>query len=357
MKRFILFFAFITIFCGVYAQQRIKLSKAEMLTLDTYARRHKVMDRSGEPCAMLRVTGPLLKGMTFDTLQVVKCIPQVGEYLLYVSANPRASIKSLKFGHPKYGAGAIELPQEILPFKEQTVYRIYLEVPDLNVTYDELLAEAIEYDDDYPLHTESVYFLAAANAYEAASKHKDCPLDKKDDLQRQANRMLNIRKAIYKVERCGELAQDLEQKYGFTHDSVYLYLQAKYKNLDRVIISYPEIKSLTPLRDEAWNQLQQHPNSKKTETITVMEKRQTITGKVTRTSDSDIPLSSLGIYASQREDVSKKEARYSAVTIGKVNADGTFSVIMPDDYSYIYVSGEKKAHYISPEMTTLNINL
>ena len=42
-----------------------------------------------------------------------------------------------------------------------------------------------------------------------------------------------------------------------------------------------------------------------------------------------------------------KIANGKSHVIGKVNADGTFSVIKPDGKDYIYVSGEKdNAHYI-----------
>lgn len=247
----------------------------------------------------------------------------------------------------------IYLSIEKMGYKERKVYG----VNPLVETFASLLAKAQALGQDYTMHgIASGEYKRVADAYKEASEHIDCPLEQKDELMRESNKMLRIRQAAYKPERCGQLAQQMEARHGFNHDSVYIYLGAEYKHLGAMMNDYPEIIGLDVLQAQVWNRMQQHPMSKKSETVIETQQRQIVSGKVTRSTASSIPLSSLSIYATNDAKVSSKDARKESTMIGRVRSDGTYSVVIPDGYQYIFVDGEKTSHRVLPETTTLDIN-
>jgi hypothetical protein len=65
------------------------------------------------------------------------------------------------------------------------------------------------------------------------------------------------------------------------------------------------------------------------------------------------PFNSLKVYASPSEKIDRKLSDQ----IGNVNTDGTYSVLIPDNFRYIYVTGEKKAHYIGDGRDKLDIEI
>ena len=107
-----------------------------------------------------------------------------------------------------------------------------------------------------------------------------------------------------------------------------------------------------------WNRISKHPKAKEMVKETMTIQRQVVSGRVTLGNKNDFrPLNSLHVNVSMQQDVGKKDARQNSKQIGNVAADGTFSVIMPDGYHYLFIDGEKKAHHITPDTTTIDIEL
>ena len=80
--------------------------------------------------------------------------------------------------------------------------------------------------------------------------------------------------------------------------------------------------------------------------------RQKVSGMVSFADPDDAePFSKLRIYASPTEKVDPSRSRQ----VGTVKADGSFSVVIPDYMAYLYVSGEKKGHWIGDGRTVLDI--
>ena len=88
---------------------------------------------------------------------------------------------------------------------------------------------------------------------------------------------------------------------------------------------------------------------------TIMHKRETLSGHVSfKSKYISIPFERMRVYATSSPKIADSKSRI----IGKVNEDGTYSVVKPDGITplYVYVTGEKdNAHFVAEGTTTLDI--
>ena len=209
-------------------------------------------------------------------------------------------------------------------------------------SFDELLAQARERYHDYPNHIDFNFYDGAKTAYQNAISHKDCPDAMRSTLQTEYDSIISIRKWVNFYERAGRLAQKAD--HGSKEE--YKYLVVQLKSANNLLRYHPEINGFNDVKKRVRELIKQNPNS----SITV--KRQRVSGKVSFASELESrAFNSLKIYASPAEKVDRKQSDQ----IGNVNSDGTYSVLIPDDFKYIYVTGEKKAHFIGDGKTKLDI--
>lgn len=352
-------FFIVVLFAGYLTStaQEIKVKSMEVLQNDIYARTHPRTNDDGVECALIRIVVPMVKNIQFSNTYMVgqqEYIP--GEYQVWVFPGT----KKLKFNHENFPSGEIVFAEYLkddegnpIPIEGKTVYRVVLDVPTIATTFEELLEIASEYVVNYPIHTESSYYLAAVTAYDQAIGHNDCPPALRDSIFEVRNRMAAIRKTSYFREKTDTLARKAEAEKGFESDDVYKYLSGEYKFISQLVNEHPEITGFTPIKDAVYQRLSMHPKSKKAVEETVTVQRQQITGEVSfRNEYTARPFEQLNVYASATRSIDRKHCRL----IGRVRADGTFTVVVPDDMKYIFVDGEKKdAHYITPDMTTISI--
>ena len=97
--------------------------------------------------------------------------------------------------------------------------------------------------------------------------------------------------------------------------------------------------------------LEKHPMYMNKKTVEVTYKRQQIFGKAVAGSGFYQPIANLAIYKVNTSGKVKSDT--PKTIIGRVNGDGSFKVILPDNTQYIYFEGEKNSRYISREMTDL----
>lgn len=351
----------ILIFLSALSQsaQEIKVKSIEWLQNDITARTHPRKNDDGVECALIRIVVPMVKGMQFSNTYMVgkqEYIP--GEYQVWLF--PGA--KKLTFRHESFPIGEIVFADYLkdedgtpIPIEGKNAYRITLDVPTIATTYEGLLEVAREYVNNYKSHTESSYYLAAVTAFDQAINHNDCPQDQREGILEERNRMASIRKTAYFRERTDTLARKAEAQYGFESDEVYKYLSGEYKFISQLVEEHSEVEGFRPIRDAVREKLVKHPKATETVKEEVVMHRQQVTGRVSYKSEYEAqPFNTLNVYASPTSKIDQKQSRL----IGKVKADGTFTIVVPDDMKYIFVDGEKKeAHYISPTVTTIYIQI
>ncbi|MBQ7511419.1 MAG: hypothetical protein IJU11_01590 [Prevotella sp.] len=239
----------------------------------------------------------------------------------------------------------VPLSEERIRQLQEATYKLTVGVNDAMAHepgFEDLLSQAREYYRTYPSHGEYNFYDAARIAY---NKTLDCaPDDQKDAIRAELDTLLSIRRNIYLIDKAEEKAQGFEKEKGFTDPDVYKYLAGAVRFCDRILTYHPEITPIHTTKQRIMARVSQHPSSKTQVTETVTRQRQAITGTVSfKNQYRAIPFAEMRVYAT----TTAKIANGKSHVIGKVNADGTFSVIKPDGKDYIYVSGEKdNAHYI-----------
>lgn len=333
-KKICLYLAMLCLCICAQAQNEIKVKEIVLKENDLEARTNQKNDINDNPCALVKIAVPRLQGMVFKS--VIDTLYTPGVYKVYLPAGT----KRLKFQHKDYQPGVIEFPK---PLESLCVYMVTLDVPLLAETYEDCLATARKYNSEYRSHTESSYYDAARTAYDKVLEHKDCPHDVREELWAERNKMAAVRKLTYLRERAEFIVDSLKRASSYDSDECYKYIGISYKICDSLYKTHPEIVGVSSLKTQSFNRYQSHPKSKYTVSESKIVHRKVVTGVVTFKSKIHPPVQSIHIFACK----SSKPEKATQKMIGGLKEDGSYSVVMPDGYSYIYFDGEKAAHYVS----------
>lgn len=347
MKKLLLFMMLVMVSFGSIAQE-ITVKSIKYLEKDLEASRERVLDNNDTPCAYIRILAPRVRGLEFTGIMGQPKY-QSGEYGVYV---PEGT-KRIKFRHDDYQAGTIEFT---MPIKKLCVYQVELDVPLIDGSYEDLLSKAKKLYKDYRSHTESEYYYKASVTYDKVLAHDECPPEQRAAIRCERDTMTNIRRFTYWAESGEDKANQAEKalesasgdEYKRLSSQVYKNLSAAYECYRRLAIWHPEVKGFEGKKKEVWERRCKCPDVQETVKETVTVQRQVIAGKAPN---------SVGkyVYASRFRDTYKKDARQSAKLLGSVAADGSFRYVMPDGYHYLFIEGERQAHYITSDMTTIEI--
>lgn len=253
---------------------------------------------------------------------------------------------------------SVSLSEDRIKQLEAPKYKLTVGVNDAmagEASFDDLLSRAREYYRTFASHGESSFYDAGRTAYDNALNHKDCPAAEKDAIRAESDTLRSLRRNTFLIEKSEAKAREIEAQKGFTDPDVYKYLAGAVRFCDRILTYHPEIKPIEATRARIMARVNQHPSSKKEVTETVTRQRQTITGTVSfKNKYMSMPFNRMKVFASETAKIGMGKT----AAIGKVNDDGTFSVVKPDGMDYIYVTGEKDhAHRVTPGVSTMNIEV
>lgn len=226
-----------------------------------------------------------------------------------------------------------------LQYKKSYSYTVVsnIKVVEKEASFEDMLAraQAKEKESD---------FFAAANAYQDARSHIDCPVDRRSELESQLGKMNSARRFLHYAEKFERQGARVERKEGFTADSVFIYYRGAIRSYKKVL-EYAPGATVYAQREEALEtKLKDHPMNNKVTTVAV--KYQEITG--THPNGGGIP-----IYASYTSDKPKTDS--DDKPLGTTRGDGTFRLVFkttPPPYLYFY--GDKKSYAIDSTTTEIN---
>ena len=252
------------------------------------------------------------------------------------------------------GKGIKGIPIQLtdLSMKEKRRYAVV----SISETFETFLSNARDLFASYPSHTESSYYDQAKIVYEKAINHNDCPPSLRDSLRNEYKIMSSLRNKTYLVEASEAKANKAEKDYGFNNEGVFKYLVGAVKFANAILTSNPEITGYNDIKERLENRMKEHPlNKVKSGETVIMHKRETVSGKVSfKNPYMKIAFDKMRVFATSSPKIQEGQSRI----VGKVNTDGTYSIVKPDgmDILYLYVTGEKdNAHYVAPGTTELNI--
>lgn len=218
-------------------------------------------------------------------------------------------------------------------------------------SFDELLAQAKERYQEYPKHTDFAFYEGAMTTYKNVMSHKDCPDAMRSALKAEYDSITSIRRLVNFYERAGKIASESER--GSQNELTYLKAQLVF--IQQLLEYHPEIVGFNSIHRSLKEQIElTEANRSQPNKTKAPAKRQRVSGKISFANELlKRPFSSLQVYGSSTEKVDRK----SSSRIGSVNDDGSYSVLIPDYTRYIYVTGEKKAHYIGDGRDKLDIEI
>lgn len=352
MKRYLLTLLISTLGAVSLWSQKLEVKSLKAELNDPAATQFAVKDYNGQNCALI-IVGLAVDGIQFEGNIVKQERKDNGEYWVYITDGSMDFQINSKDYLPEpvefstFGVTAVESGR---------TYRMFVEHPNLEKSFDDLLAEAKDYYKNYPSHTESSYYDAARIAYDNAINHNDCPHEQRLTYRAERDTMQSIRRNLYLIEAAKEKAKQFEKSKGFESDEVYRYLGGIVRFSNRILKYHPEITGVQDIKDEAVAKSQQHPKGRIEDgTTTVTKYRPTISGRVSFENEyMAIPFNKMRVFATDSPQIKSSHSR----VIGKVNEDGTYKVVWPDnmDNLYLYVTGEKDdAHFVAPGTTVMNI--
>lgn len=247
------------------------------------------------------------------------------------------------------GTGIKTLPLELedLSQKEKRRYAVVA----LQESFEELITKARQMKKERCQHLDYGFYDAAVILYDKAIEHRDAPTSQLESLRDERIEMAEARKLIWLLGKAQEKADDAEKKNGFECEEVYKLLTARNGVINKIRTNHPDIQGLEELEAQITARLEKHPMYMNKKTVEVTYKRQQIFGKVVAGSGFYQPIANLAIYKVNTSGKVKSDT--PKTIIGRVNGDGSFKVILPDNTQYIYFEGEKNSRYISREMTDL----
>lgn len=278
-----------------------------------------------------------------------------------VYMNPVFSVKT-----PKSGMLTINLKKE-LASKASFKFRVFESVRTVQkeFTFDETLDVAKKFGGGYISESASSYFEAARNAYDAVLEHKDCPVDQRETIRKERDKMAELRKLSFFKEKADTLVVNYESKSGFDDENVFKWLNAERKFCQQLVDKYPEVTVFNGQLVQLTEKLNRHPQSKNAVTTTVTHTYQVISGKVTKDDSFYDTILGTPIYAGQLKagetigDIKNlmNKSKEDMALLGKVQGDGSYQVILKVPADYLYFFGERKVHPITPETKTLDVEL
>ncbi|WP_333697433.1 hypothetical protein [Bacteroides congonensis] len=212
-----------------------------------------------------------------------------------------------------------------------------VKVIEKELSFEESLAKA-------QASEKSFDFYAATKAYEDARSHRDCPADRKTELETHLGRVNSARRFLFYAEKFESQGAEVERKEGFTADSVFIYYRGAIRSYKKVLEYAPDATVYAQRADELDVKLKNHPMNNKETTVTV--KYQEITGK--HPNGGGIP-----IYASYTSGKPKTDS--DDRPLGTTRGDGSFRLVFKDTPPpYLYFHGDKHSYAIDSTTTEIN---
>lgn len=174
MKRLYCFLLFL--YALTVSAQEIKVKSMEQLTSDLTARTYPRNDANDVPCALIKVTIPMVKNMVFKGWVMGDVSYHPGEYWVYV---PEGA-KKILFQHENFVPGEIVFT---MPVERLCVYRVILDVPEVTKYATECSAFVTEGGRLFGLRE----YKNARQAYLSAMKANDAPVDMLESIQYDLN--------------------------------------------------------------------------------------------------------------------------------------------------------------------------
>lgn len=264
---------------------------------------------------------------------------------------------------PKSGMLTINL-KKALASKASFKFRVFESVKTIQreFTFDETLEIANKFGKGYASESASSYFEAGRNAFDAVLEHKDCPVGQRETIRQERDKMAELRKLSFFKEKADTLVVSFESQSGFEDENVYKWLNAERKFCQQLVEKYPEVTVFNVQLDQLTEKLNRHPQSKNAITTTVTHNYQVITGKVTKDDSFFDDILGIQIYAGKLHGDEKiknlmKKSKEDMTPLAKVQGDGSYEVVLKEPADYLYFFGEKRIHPITPQTTTLDVEL
>ena len=355
MKRIVILLVAAVFSAVVVKAQKLEVKELKAELNDPAATQYPVKDYNGDNCALI-IVGLAVDNAKFEGNIIKQERKANGEYWVYITDGSM----DMQINTKDYLPEPVEFVKlGITAVESGRTYRMFVERPNLEMSFEEELGIAKGFYKNYPLHTESSYFQDARKAYDIVLGRLDCPDELVDSLRNESNKMARIYKLSLFREKCMTRIEDSKKKSTFEDLKTWRAILMACNQLDTLTSEYPEIKGFTPIYEETVKIRNQHPQSKTTVEKEVTIQRQVITGTIRSTDPDKVrTFGSMSVYATNLSEVTNS-TRSMSTRIGSVRSDGTFRVVMPDDMNYLYVSGEvkrkTKTHYISQNMNSIEI--
>ncbi|MDR1883852.1 MAG: hypothetical protein LBR26_13880 [Prevotella sp.] len=167
-------------------------------------------------------------------------------------------------------------------------------------------------------------FFAAAEAFKAARNHKDCPEQRKAQLENMMGEMNSCRKFEFMAEKFIKDGKRVELAKGFDNDSVFIFYRGAVRCYNALLEKYPGHTPFVEERDRLAKILEPHPQNIKQYTV--------ITGKAYR--------GGMDIYPSPSEK--KPKGINNIKPLGRTAGDGSYRIVIQDIsvVPYLYFFGE-----------------
>lgn len=225
-----------------------------------------------------------------------------------------------------------------LEYKKSYSYTVVsnVKVIEKELSFDEVVAKAVAKENESD-------FFAAANAWEDARSHVNCPIDRRGELEERLGKMSSARRFLFYAEKFERQGARIEREEGFTADSVFVYLRGAIRAYQKVLEYAPGASIYAERITTLDTKLDNHPLNMKEDTVLVQY--QVITGK--HPGGGGIP-----IYASATEK--KPKTNKKDEPLGLTRDDGSFRLVFETaPPAYLYFFGDKESYAISSTTTEI----
>ena len=313
---------------------------------------HKRLDANDVPAALVLAEVLTKDEVAFRSPMVLddSVKHEVNTYWVYLCAGA----KSMDISHPMFETLHVDFEKAsggaIRTLKSMVTYRLVVSVPKSAESFDDILATAKDLYAKRGTFADPEQYRKGVLLYENAMKHTDCPPHTLSTLQTEMDEMKYYRKFTYLYKRAQECAAIKEAKDTYDEDSACIYRQRAYKSALKLEQKNPNSKVFKEMKNTALKDWQKLPCGQQTSKTTVTKTRTKVFGKVTiSVSYAQV----VGIYAGKEEKAKQNEK----ISLGNVNADGTYEVVLPDGYHYISFDFIKKPYYIPTDKPRYELNV